>query len=518
MPARPSSPQQSPPKMRRMRRFAFLSFVAVIVGASLAAIPPQNEAPAVAQEELQIPGPDFPVGPTNWDILEDEPDFVQIFDGQTHVFENTRYLQGIRIEGAGTSVTLRNCVVINPGSFWTIFVDEGASLLMEDCQIGDDTSTPGERGVGGYNITLRRVMIVGHVDGIKAGDNSLYEQVWVTRLRDVNDQGHMDGLQDDGGGGAWTMRYSRIEPDGAPGQEQSNAAVFIKTDLGPIDDVVLENNIFDGGTYTVSSVTGSHGPPTNVVIRNNGFGEDALYGYFRYDGDVTWENNYRTLDGQCIDKANNVTGGNCGTPAPPPDPGDPPPEPGDPPPGSGTFVDDDGIVHEPAIEAIAAAGITLGCNPPDNDRYCPRDPVSRGQMAAFLARAFALREVGPPFLDMTDSIFSTDASKLRAADITRGCNPPLNDRYCPTASVTRGQMAAFLARHFGWSDDGGGDLFVDDDESVFEHDIDLLKVAGITIGCNPPLNNEFCPNNPVLRDQMATFLARALGLELINLG
>jgi hypothetical protein len=38
---------------------------------------------------------------------------------------------------------------------------------------------------------------------------------------------------------------------------------------------------------------------------------------------------------------------------------------------------------------------------------------------------------------------------LAAAGITQGCNPPLNDRFCPDKSVTRGQMAAFLARALG---------------------------------------------------------------------
>jgi hypothetical protein len=53
----------------------------------------------------------------------------------------------------------------------------------------------------------------------------------------------------------------------------------------------------------------------------------------------------------------------------------------------GTIVDDDGGTHEPDIEAIAAEQITLGCNPPARDRFCPDDPVTRGQMAAFLTRA-----------------------------------------------------------------------------------------------------------------------------------
>ncbi|MGH3668371.1 MAG: hypothetical protein ACRDU7_08775, partial [Acidimicrobiia bacterium] len=59
------------------------------------------------------------------------------------------------------------------------------------------------------------------------------------------------------------------------------------------------------------------------------------------------------------------------------------------PPG-GTFVDDDGSVHEGSIEAIAAEGITHGCNPPANNRYCPDTRLQRGAMAAFMARALRL--------------------------------------------------------------------------------------------------------------------------------
>jgi hypothetical protein len=58
------------------------------------------------------------------------------------------------------------------------------------------------------------------------------------------------------------------------------------------------------------------------------------------------------------------------------------------------FTDDDGHVFEDAIERIAAAGITFGCNPPANDQFCPDQPVSRGQMAAFLTRVLDL-EVPP---------------------------------------------------------------------------------------------------------------------------
>ncbi|MEA2022746.1 MAG: S-layer homology domain-containing protein [Actinomycetota bacterium] len=185
------------------------------------------------------------------------------------------------------------------------------------------------------------------------------------------------------------------------------------------------------------------------------------------------------------------------------------------PPG-GTFVDDDGNIHEGNIEAIRAEGITKGCNPPVNDRYCPDAGVTRGQMAAFLVRA-----LDPPptaedyFTDDDGSVFETDINRLAAAGITKGCDPPVNDRYCPDGSVTRGQMAAFLARGFGYTDSGSGDLFTDDDTSIFEADIDRLGTAGVTKGCNPPANDRYCPDDVVRRDQMASFLARALGLAPI---
>ena len=72
-------------------------------------------------------------------------------------------------------------------------------------------------------------------------------------------------------------------------------------------------------------------------------------------------------------------------------------------------------------------------------------------------------------------------------------------------------MAAFLVRALNYTDNGGGDLFVDDDDSIFEADIDRLATAGVTKGCNPPDNDRFCPTNNVTRGQMAAFLHRALG-------
>ena len=43
------------------------------------------------------------------------------------------------------------------------------------------------------------------------------------------------------------------------------------------------------------------------------------------------------------------------------------------------------------IEALAASGITGGCG--DGSNYCPNAPLTRGQMAVFLAKALGLHWV-----------------------------------------------------------------------------------------------------------------------------
>ncbi|MCP4965882.1 MAG: CAP domain-containing protein, partial [bacterium] len=87
--------------------------------------------------------------------------------------------------------------------------------------------------------------------------------------------------------------------------------------------------------------------------------------------------------------------------------------------GEGLFWDDDNSVFEADIEAMAIAGITNGCNPPANNRYCPNSNLTRGEMAAMLVRALNLTATnGTDFTDDNSSIFEGDIEKLSAAGIT----------------------------------------------------------------------------------------------------
>ncbi|MEA2024768.1 MAG: hypothetical protein U9N79_10845, partial [Actinomycetota bacterium] len=66
---------------------------------------------------------------------------------------------------------------------------------------------------------------------------------------------------------------------------------------------------------------------------------------------------------------------------------------------------------------------------------------------------------------------------------------------------------------FGYDNPQDVDLFGDDGSSVFESSINALGNHGITKGCNPPDNDDYCPTRTLTRDEMATFFARALELD-----
>lgn len=97
---------------------------------------------------------------------------------------------------------------------------------------------------------------------------------------------------------------------------------------------------------------------------------------------------------------------------------------------------------------------------------------------------------------------------MERAGITSGCG---GDNYCPTATVTRAQMAVFLERGMrggGFSPPApSGNVFADVGSGDFAAAfIEQLYADGITSGCG---NGNFCPDASVTRDQMAVFLLRA---------
>ena len=108
------------------------------------------------------------------------------------------------------------------------------------------------------------------------------------------------------------------------------------------------------------------------------------------------------------------------------------------------FSDDSSSAHQGDINRVAEAGIASGCA---KGRFCPRAGVTRGQMASFLARAMRLpAPTRDWFRDDEGSMHESAINRLADAGVTGGCEP---GRFCPDALITREQMAGFLHRAFG---------------------------------------------------------------------
>ena len=174
---------------------------------------------------------------------------------------------------------------------------------------------------------------------------------------------------------------------------------------------------------------------------------------------------------------------------------------------------DSGNVHSAAVGCLALWGITDDAP----EAYIPSDPVTRGQLAGFLARlATALGielPTGPDaFGDDDGNVHEAAINALAARGIFQGDDGLVS----PGSPVTRGQMASILVRLWavltGDELPAGPDAFGDDDGNVHEAAIDALAAAGITQGTE----HGYDPDAPVRGDQMATFLTRLVQRLRVN--
>ncbi len=174
--------------------------------------------------------------------------------------------------------------------------------------------------------------------------------------------------------------------------------------------------------------------------------------------------------------------------------------------------DDDGNIHEAAIDCLVWYGISTGTSAMS---YDPRTDVTREQMAAFLARLIEKSGGKLPanapdaFPDDDDSVHEASIDKLAAAGIVSGKG---DGRFDPKGTVTRGQMAKFLVNGYDHRSAEvlaeQGDWFGDDDGSAFEPFINQSAAAGFAVG----RDGRYEPGAPVARDAMASFLTRVLDL------
>ena len=184
----------------------------------------------------------------------------------------------------------------------------------------------------------------------------------------------------------------------------------------------------------------------------------------------------------------------------------------------GRFLDDEGSIHEKSINKIAAAGITEGC---DRGRYgrgphqfCPQDKVTRAQMVAFLARALGRTAT------TDDSSSTASFSDVNPGDWYAGHLNALGSiasgypdgTFRPSQLITRGEMAIMLNRALALDANGARNpmAFADVPAGTeLATAVANLAAADITSGCVSKPEPLFCPDEPLSRAQMASFLVRS---------
>ncbi|HTO78043.1 MAG TPA: S-layer homology domain-containing protein [Thermoanaerobaculia bacterium] len=200
------------------------------------------------------------------------------------------------------------------------------------------------------------------------------------------------------------------------------------------------------------------------------------------------------------------------------------------------------------IETLLHSGITSGCAA---TTFCPDEDVTRGEMAIFIAKGMAGGGGGIPvsgawnghpyncapdgvslFSDVTTKdLFCKHVHYLAVQNVTLGCT---SDRFCPGDAIDREAMAGFIAKALVAPAGGGAVPATYTDASTrlsyscdpaspnlhfsdvlaadsFCKHVHYLWARGIISGCG---GTQYCPGDPVTRDQMAKFLVNAFELLL----
>lgn len=173
------------------------------------------------------------------------------------------------------------------------------------------------------------------------------------------------------------------------------------------------------------------------------------------------------------------------------------------------------------IETMLHSGVTAGCT---DTSYCPASTTSRQQMPVFVLRALEGSDYSPPdctpdnqpFTDVSVSgPFCPWIQELSVRGVVEGCG---NEMYCPTAPVSRAQMAVYSLKTLEGGDyapppcTSGSRSFSDVPAThLFCPWIEELARREIVSGCD---STNYCPSSPVDRAQMSVFVTRTFGLEL----
>ena len=169
------------------------------------------------------------------------------------------------------------------------------------------------------------------------------------------------------------------------------------------------------------------------------------------------------------------------------------------------------------VETLLHRGVTAGCT---GTTYCATSSTTREQMAVFVLVGKEGAGYVPPACGATPIFADVPASspfcrwieELSRRGVVGGCG---GGSYCPQSEVSREQMAVFVLRTLDPALNPppcATPVFADvPPTSVFCRWIEELSRRGVVGGCG---GGNYCPTDPVTREQMGVFIGVTFGLTL----
>jgi hypothetical protein len=359
----------------------------------------------------------------------------------------------------------------------------------------------------------------GSFDAFAAKLSSSGNLIWNTFLGSADsDSSHSVTVDGDGNlymagasSAAWgsPVRAYSGTPDGFVAKLSSSGSLSWNTFLGSSDYDILNSVVVDGSDNVY--VTGSSSATWDSPVRAYSGGADAFVAKLGFSGSLIWNT---FLGGGQDDSGNSIAINNTGNLYVLGDSYDTWGSPVQPYQG---FVDGFTAKVDPSGNLIW--NTFLGGSGTDQAKALVLDKNENIHIAGMSGytwgtpiRAYADNTDGfvavmrdHTFADVSTSHWAWDfIERLYANGITGGCG---GGNYCPDSTVTRAQMAVFLlvAEHgTGYTPPDAVGIFNDvPADNGFAKWIERLAAEGITGGCG---GNNYCPNTPVTREQMAVFL------------
>jgi hypothetical protein len=187
-----------------------------------------------------------------------------------------------------SNVTIRNCIIQNFG-WWGIEGENSPNLHVEYCDfIGAGATTATNSAILGSGTFIGND-IQGVAIGIQLTDGaSTVRDNYIHDLRSKTADPHFDGITCLGRQKGVIIEHNTISVP----QSGGTASILIANTFGPVDDVLINNNLMYGDpSYTVYFTNA-----TNIVFTNN-YVDRGYYGYYVIENanptnrnNVEWDN------------------------------------------------------------------------------------------------------------------------------------------------------------------------------------------------------------------------------------